>query len=157
MVDRVVRRGTNIRLNPGQRRLVIRADGYQDYAQTVGIQAGQLRNLTVEMTLITQCDELSESYNADGSCFDSQPRPLEATLVPLTAAIQGTPTPATLGIQVAVDGSFVRVVIVTPSDNPAFTTVAVQFAQTIRYNAAQKDGQPVAAWTQQLFYPGPRQ
>ncbi|MCZ6858342.1 MAG: PEGA domain-containing protein, partial [Gemmatimonadetes bacterium] len=148
---------TNIPLPPGNYRLLVRADGYEEFAERVQITSGRMLDFPVQMTLITQCDDLAESYNADGSCFDVMPRPLEATLVPLTSAIQGTPTPATLGIQVAADGLFVTVVIVTPSNNPAFTTAAVQFAATIRYNAAQKDGQPVAAWTQQLFYPGPRQ
>lgn len=152
-----VRTETNISLPPGNYRLLVRADGYEEFAERVQITSGRMLNFSVQMTLITQCDDLAESYNADGSCFDVMPRPLEATLVPMTSAIQGNPTPATLGIQVAADGSFVTVVIVTPSDNPAFTTAAVQFAATIRYNAAQKDGQPVGAWTQQLFYPGPRQ
>ena len=142
---------------PGNYRLLVRADGYEEFAEMVRITSGRMLNFPVQMTLITQCEDLSGSYNADGSCFDSQPRPLEQTFVPLTSAIQGTPSPATLGIKVNTDGSVVLVSIVNPSDNPAFTAAAIQFAGKIAYNPAQKDGQPVVGWTRQLFFPGPRQ
>jgi putative effector of murein hydrolase LrgA (UPF0299 family) len=32
----------------------------------------------------------------------------------------------------------------------------VEFAQTIRYHPAQKDGQTVTGWTRRVFYPQPR-
>ncbi len=157
MLDGRVQQQANIVLMPGQYRLVVRHDDYEDFSQAVRIRDGQRRNVAVEMTLISQCEDLGESYNADGSCFDVQPRPLEATLVPLTAAIQSRPSPATLGIKVNADGSIAEVRIVTLSDNAAFTAAAIQFANSIAYNPAQKDGQPVVAWTRQLFFPGPRQ
>ena len=155
-VDNRVRQGASIALPPGNHRLLVRADGYEDFSQLVRITSERRLDFTVEMQLISQCEELNESYNADGSCFDSQPRPLAAPLVPLTSAIQGTPSPATLAIKVNADGSVALVSIVTPSDNAAFTAAAIQFAGSIGYNAAQKDGQPVTAWTRQPFYPEPR-
>jgi TonB family protein len=148
--------GTNIALTQGNRRLMIRADGYEDYTSDVRIRSGERTNLTVTMQLISQCDVLNNTYNADGSCFDSQPRPLAATLVPLTAEIQEMPSTATLGVKVNPDGSVAQVQIITPSDNSTFNILAVEFAQSIRYNAAQKDGQPVVGWTRQVFYPQPR-
>ncbi len=156
-VDGQVRQGTNIRLMPGEHRLVVRHDDYEDFSLNVRITDGQRRGVTVEMALISQCEDLNNSYNADGSCFDVQPRPLEATLVPLTSAIEGRPSPAMLGIKVNADGSAAEVRVLTLSDNSAFTAVAIQFANSIAYNAAQKDGQPVVGWTRQLFFPGPRQ
>ncbi len=142
---------------PGTYRVVVRHDDYEDFSLRLSIRDGQRRDLPVEMQLISQCEDLNQSYNADGSCFDSQPRPLAAPLVPLTSSIQGTPTPATLGIQVNVDGSVIEVRIVTGSDIAAFTAAAINFANSIRYNPAQKDGQPVIGWTRQVFFPGPRQ
>jgi TonB family protein len=155
-VDGTARTGTNIALTQGNRRVMIRADGYEDYASEVRIRAGQRTNLTVTMQLISQCDILSGTYNADGSCFDRQPSPLAALLVPLTAEIQETPTTAMLGIKVNPDGSVAQVSIITPSDTPAFNILAVDFAQSIRYNPAQKDGQAVIGWTRQIFYPQSR-
>ena len=88
--------------------------------------------------------------------FQSEPQPKVAPLVPLTADITGTPSQAIIGIKVRADGSVEKVTVLTPSNDPAFTVLAVQFARSIEYNPARKDGQPVTAWIQQLFYPGPR-
>ncbi len=149
--------GTNIRLLPGRYSLLVRHDDYQDFTRVVSITDGQRRDLTVDMTLSSQCDDLNDSYNADGSCFDVMPRPLEVTLVPLTSAIQGSPKPATLGIKVNADASVARVVLITTSDNDAFNQAALIFAKSIKYNPAQKNGRPITAWTRQQFFPGRRQ
>jgi hypothetical protein len=152
-----IRQGTNIRLNPAVYGLVVRAEGYEDFTLNVRITSGQRRDVAVEMVLISQCEALGPSYNADGSCFDRQPQPKAAPLVPLTADVTGTPSQAIIGIKVRADGSVEFVTVLTPSNDVAFTVLAVEFAKSIEYNPAQKDGQPVTAWTQQLFYPGPRQ
>lgn len=152
-----VRQGTNIPLSAGRYRLVVRADGYEDYGEDVRITAGQRRDVAVEMVLISQCETLGLSYNADGSCFDRRPQPKVAPLVPLTADITGTPSQVIIGIKVRADGSVEFVIVLTRSNDAAFTVLAVEFARIIEYNPAQKDGRPVTAWTQQLFYPAPRQ
>lgn len=157
LVGGQVRQGTNIRLSPGLYRLVVRADGYEDFSLNVRIAAGQRRNVAVDMVLISQCEALGPSYNADGSCFDRQPQPKAAPFVPLTAEITGTPSQAIIGIKVRADGSVETVTVLTPSNDAAFTVLAVEFARSIEYNPAQKGGQPVVAWTQQPFYPGSRQ
>ncbi len=157
LVGGQLRQGTNIRLSPGVYRLVIRADGYEDYAQDVRIRAEQRRDVAVEMVLISQCEELGASYNVDGSCYDRRPQPKVAPLVPLTADITGTPSQVIIGIKVREDGSAETVTVLTPSDDGAFTVLALEFARSIEYNPAQKAGQPVAAWTQQPFFPEPRQ
>ena len=156
LVGGQVRRGTNISLSPRVYRLVVRADGYEDYAQDVRIRAGQRMDVAVEMVLISQCETLGPSYNADGSCFDRQPSPKAAPFVPLTADITGTPEQAIIGIKVKADGSVEFVTTLTPSNDAAFTVLALEFARSIEYNPAQKDGQPVTAWTQQIFFPAPR-
>ncbi len=156
MLDGRPQRETSIRLMPGRYRLVVRHDDYEDFSLTLRITEGQRRNLTVDMTLISQCVDLNMSYNADGSCYDVMPRPLEATLVPLTSDIQGRPSVAIVGIRVNADGSVARVVLITPSDNTAFNQAALLFAKQIRYNPAQKNGQPITAWSRQQFFPGQR-
>ncbi len=157
MLDGRVQQGTNIRLMPGTYRLVVRHDDYEDFSLAVRITDGQRRDLTVDMTLISQCVDLNDSYNADGSCYDVMPRPLEPTLVPLTSDIQGRPSVAIVGIKVNADGSVARVALITTSDNTAFNQAALLFAKRIKYNPAQKNGQPITAWTRQQFFPGQRQ
>jgi len=152
-----IRQGTNIRLAPALYRLVVRADGYEDFTQNVRITAGRRRDVAVAMVPFSQCETLGPSYNADGSCYDRRPQPKVAPLVPLTADITGTPSQAIIGIKVRANGSVETVIVLTPSNDGAFTLLALQFAESIEYNPAQKDAQPVTAWTQQLFYPGPRQ
>ena len=111
-----------------------------------------------EETIVTQCEIFnSTDYNADGSCFDTQPRPKVATLVPLTPEIEGRPSPATLAVKVNADGSVALALVIGPSDNSAFTEAALLFARSIEYNPAQKDGQAVRGFTLQVFLPGLRQ
>ncbi len=47
--------------------------------------------------------------------------------------------------------------LITTSDNTAFNQAALLFAKRIKYNPAQKNGQPITAWTRQQFFPGQRQ
>ncbi len=46
-----VRQGTNIPLSPARYRLVVRADGYEDYAQDVRIIAGQRNDVAVPVKM----------------------------------------------------------------------------------------------------------
>ena len=111
-----------------------------------------------EETIVTQCELFNTTdYNADGSCFDAEPRPKAATLVPLTPEIQGSPGPISMAVKVNTDGTVAVVLIITRSDNQVFTKAAIDFARSIEYNPALKDGQAVVGWTQQVFVPGPRQ
>jgi hypothetical protein len=105
----------------------------------------------------SQCSVFNrETYNRNGDCFDLAARPSVVTLVPLDDAIEGTPTPAVLAIRVLEDGTAETVLAVTPSDEPRFTILAMEFAQSIRYVPAKKSGGAVAAWTQQVFSPKTR-
>ncbi len=105
----------------------------------------------------SQCTEFGrETYNRGGECFDLPARPNVATLVPLGEEIEETPSPAVLAIRVLVDGTPETVLPVTPSDDPRFTILAMEFAQTIRYAPAKKGGKAVAAWMQQVFSPKTR-
>ncbi len=150
-------RGLTHRLPPGDHRVTASAPGYQAFARSVTVVLGETFRLAIrleEEVPEVQCETFNTiDYNIDGSCFDAQPRPRVATLVPLPAEIQDRPSPATLAVKVNVDGSVALVLTVSPSDNPAFTQAALVFARDIEYNPAQKNGQPVVGWTQQRFFP----
>ena len=136
-------------VSTGTAEIEVRSDNPRGLAR-VAVQV-QRTSLT-----LSQCVVLNDSYNADGSCFDTQARPLEATLVPLTSDIQNTPSPVTLGIKVNADGSVAVVQVVTASNNAYFTVLALEFAKNIEYSPATKEGDAVAAWTRQIFFPRPR-
>jgi hypothetical protein len=106
----------------------------------------------------TTCDiaEFSTNYNRDGSCFDNRPVAMVPTLVPLTPETEGRPTPAILLLAINADGIVERILIKSPSDNPQFTLEARRFAQSITYNPAQRNGEPVGAWVEMLFRPARR-
>ena len=156
-IDGSAVRGLNHRLPPGEHRVTASAPGYRPFNRTVAIVLGETTRLGItleEQPPETQCETFNtRDYNVDGSCFDAQPRPRVATLVPLPAGIQERPSPATLAIKVNIDGSVALVLPINPSDNAAFTQAALVFARDIEYNPAQKNGQPVVGWTQQIFYP----
>ena len=163
-IDRQGVQGLTHALAPGNHRITASASGYEPFDATVRIAAGQTRILAIRMTEVappppvSQCDDFNpDTYNLNGECFDAQPRPQQATFVPLTPQIQGRPTPVILAIKVNQDGSVAQVLQIRGSDNQQFTILAIQFARGIPYNPAQKNGRPIAGWTQQLFHPGARQ
>ena len=109
-------------------------------------------------TIGTQCEWFNTTdYNADGSCFDAEPTPKVATLVPFTPEIPGRPEPLSMAVEVNTDGTVAAVLVITRSDNQIFTRAVIDFARSIEYNPARKDGQAVRGWTEQVFVAGPRQ
>ncbi len=160
-IDNQAVQGRTHRLPPGQHLVTASAAGYESFSRDIRIVVGESFSLDItldEEAIVTQCETFNNTdYNADGSCFDAQPRPKAATLVPLPPEIEGRPSPATLAIKVNIDGTVALVLPIAPSDDAAFTQAALQFANSIEYNPAQKNGQAVVGWTQQVFYPGRRQ
>jgi hypothetical protein len=95
------------------------------------------------------------AYNA-ASCFDERPKPVEAPFVPLPDGVTGTPRPTQLWVKVSAEGRTVDIKRLRPSDDTAFEQAARDFAWTIAWHPAMKDGAPVEAWTQMLFPPQPQ-
>ena len=154
--------GLNHALPPGTHTIVASAPGYVAVTRTVDITSGQPSRLNIALqeeapVVVSQCSDFDpDSYNLNGECFDSRARPRQATLVPLTEDIVDPPSRAVLAIKIRADGSVERVIQVTPSDNAAFTILALNFARELEYVPAQKDGQTVTSWTQQVFHPKAR-
>ncbi|HXY70571.1 MAG TPA: protein kinase [Gemmatimonadales bacterium] len=85
--------------------------------------------------------------NPNRACFDTRPQLLASPTIPWTG--QGKPpTPATFWIQVGTTGAIEKVVPLQTSNQSDFSTAALAAAQTLKFNPAQKGGQPVEAWTQ---------
>ena len=101
----------------------------------------------------SQCEQFNNSYNLYDDCFDSAASPRTAPLVPLTEDIEGVPSATVLVLRVEADGTVSTVLPRSPSDNPRFTILAIQFATDLLFDPATKNGQPVRAWQQQVFQP----
>jgi TonB family protein len=63
------------------------------------------------------------------------------------------PDPVVLLVQVHADGTTGQVVMLRPSASDAFNSLAVEYAVTMRWQPATKEGLPVAAWTQVRLEP----
>ncbi len=160
--------GATHTLDAGSHRIEAQARGFDDFGQTALVPRGDTVVFAVAMSQlpeesppprprqVSQCDEFNEAYNLRGECFDARPVPRVAPLVPLTAQIAAMPAEAILAIRVEMDGSVSRVLQVRPSNVAQFTILALRFAREMEFTPAQKDGRPIAAWTQLPLQPKPR-
>ena len=95
-------------------------------------------------------------YNADGSCFDERPKPVNPPFVPLPDGVTGSPRPSLLWVKVSAEGRTVDLRRLRASDDSTFERAARDFVWTVAWHPALKDGAPVEAWTQMLFPPQPK-
>jgi serine/threonine-protein kinase len=167
-------RGTQLDLVPGTHKLEVHATGYVPYEKQVLIRPGTTNTLAIELRKTTvvsggaggagaaaspthsaagYCDRYGPDYNQDNMCFDTKPIPLQPTFVPIPAEATETPRPAILLIQVSSDGLTLAVREFVGSNVVTFTNQAIDMAKTLRWQPAQKNGDPVDAWVQYQFLP----
>ena len=96
-------------------------------------------------------------YNADGSCFDERPKPVNPPFVTVPPDAQPAPRPSLLWVKVSAEGRTVDIRRLRPSNDPAYEREVRDFVWTVTWHPALKDGAPVEAWTQMLFPPAPSQ
>jgi len=99
------------------------------------------------------CAAFGPGYNADHSCYDTRPRPIEAANVMLPPEIKGMPSPSTLLVKVSADGHPVEVKGLRPSSDLQFEALARAFAANTSWVPATRDGAPVEGWTSWAFSP----
>jgi serine/threonine-protein kinase len=162
-------KGTQLDLPPGTHKLAVHADGWQPLERAVLITPGSTNSVTVELQRVTvvgggsnagggstgpvTCATYSPTYNRDGSCFDTRPAPLVAPRVPLPAGTADMPRLVIVLVHVSQDGSTADARVLAPSNDSAFTQLALDFAKQLKWTPAQKNGEPVDAWTQQQILP----
>jgi Protein kinase domain len=158
------------RLTPGPHALGISAPRYNFYSDTVVIRPGQVQELTPKLTQIgapvptarsprpanAQCLP-GAGYNADGSCFDDRPKPVNPPFVTVPADAKPSPRPSLMWVKVSTEGRTVDIRRLRPSDDPAYEREVQNFVWTVTWHPALKDGAPVDAWTQMLFPPAQEQ
>ncbi len=158
------------RLPPGPHALAISAPRYNFYSDTVVIRPGEIQELTPQLTQIGSATPAATAparpnascspgaaYNADGSCFDDRPKPVNPPFVTVPADAKAAPRPSVLWVKVSAEGRTVDIRRLKPSDDPAYEREVRNFVWTVTWHPALKDGAPVEAWTQMLFPPAQNQ
>lgn len=99
------------------------------------------------------CETYDPDYNANGSCFDEPPVPLDELGVPVEPSSSGLPASALMAVRVDQEGRFTTALPVEPSGEPEFDRLVLQAASAVRFQPARKDGAPVPGWTELTFFP----
>ena len=154
------------RLPPGPHALAISAPRYNFYSDTIVIRPGEIQELTPQLTQIGAPTPAASApsrpnakcvpgaaYNADGSCFDDRPKPVNPPFVTVPPDAKPGPRPSVLWVKVSTEGRTVDIRRLRPSDDPAYEREVRNFVWTVTWHPALKDGAPVEAWTQMLFPP----
>ena len=85
-------------------------------------------------------------------CFDMRPVPLVAPTLPWRGS-GAPPTPPTFWVRVSASGTVLDVRPIATSTDDQFSVAALAAAKDYRFTPAQKQGQPVEAWTQIAISP----
>jgi eukaryotic-like serine/threonine-protein kinase len=150
-------RGTQVDLEPGVHQLIVRAAGYRTYNRQVIITAGETYSVRLNMQETNEgtgpCDQFGPAYNQDNICFDSRPVPLSPTLIPVAQDAPIFPRQAILLLRVSRNGTTMEARVYAPSNVETFNNEALDMARNLRWNPAQKNGEPTEAWVQWPFQP----
>jgi serine/threonine protein kinase len=158
------------RLPPGPHAVGVSAPRFNFYSDTIVVRPGEITEVNPQLTAIGAPDlprratvlratarcEPGPGYNADGSCFDERPKPVNAPFVPVPDEVTETPRPSLLWVKVSTEGRTVDVARLRPSNDTGFERAVRNFVWSVTWHPALKDGAPVEAWTQMLFPPAPK-
>ena len=150
--------GNQIDLPSGVHRLTVRAAGFQTFDRQVTITPGQTFTMRVAMEsngddAAGPCDQFGPAYNQDNLCFDTRPVPLSPTLIPVSPDAPIFPRQAILLVRVSRNGTTMEARVFVPSNVETFNNEALDMARNLRWNPAQKNGEPTEAWVQWPFQP----
>jgi TonB family protein len=150
-------RGTQFDLEAGVHQLIVRASGYRTYNRQVIVTAGETYSVKLNMQETDEgtgpCDQFGPAYNQDNICFDSRPVPLSPTLIPVSQDAPIFPRQAILLVRVSRNGTTMEARVYAPSNVDTFNNEALDMARNLRWNPAQKNGEPTEAWVQWPFQP----
>ena len=150
-------RGTQFDLEPGVHQVIVRAAGYRTYNRQVIITPGETYSVRLNMQETDEgtgpCDQFGPAYNQDNICFDSRPVPLSPTLIPVSQDAPIFPRQAILLVRVSRNGTTMEARVYVPSNVDTFNNEALDMARNLRWNPAQKNGEPTEAWVQWPFQP----
>jgi TonB family protein len=135
----------------------VRAAGYRTYNRQVIITSGETYSVRLNMQASDEdtgpCDQFGPAYNQDNICFDSRPVPLSPTLIPVSQDAPVFPRQSILLIRVSRNGTTMEARVYAASNVETFNNEALDMARNLRWNPAQKNGEPTEAWVQWPFQP----
>src|SRR5436190_2121989 len=155
-------RGSQQDVPPGTYTLAVRAGGFAPYDRLVVVLPGAPSTVRLELQPLAvsredgktgPCDQYGPAYNQDHLCFDTRPVPLSPTRIPVPADATIFPRQAILLILVSREGTTLEARVFGPSNLDTFNNEALDMAKNLRWNPAQKNGEPVDAWVQWPFQP----
>jgi TonB family protein len=150
-------RGNQVDLEAGVHQLIVRAAGYRTYNRQVIITSGETYSVRLNMQASDEdtgpCDQFGPAYNQDNICFDSRPVPLSPTLIPVSQDAPVFPRQSILLIRVSRNGTTMEARVYAASNVETFNNEALDMARNLRWNPAQKNGEPTEAWVQWPFQP----
>ena len=151
-------RGTKFDIPPGVYKLTVNAAGYDAFEQQVVMTPGGLSTVHVELAPADggqagggPCDQYGPAYNQDNLCFDTRPVPLSSTVIPVPTDATIFPREAILLFHVSRAGETIETRIFARSNVETFNDQALDISKNLRWNPAQKNGEPVDAWVQWPF------
>jgi hypothetical protein len=169
----VTQPGAGIRLPAGWHELGVSAPGFLLFTDSVKIEAA--RTLVVSPNLSPSnspapaagspadmrrrvlarldCDNPGPVNRFGALCYDTRPQPLGPNRVRVPDGIEGIPSNVVLVVKVSRQGRTLALKTRVPSNEPAFTRAVEEYAQTLRWTPAMREGQPVDGWTQAAFVP----
>jgi TonB family protein len=146
-------------LQAGSYRLNISAPGYVAFERPFTIVAGLATTIQVTMEESDNssrgdpCALYGPAYNQNSMCWDTRPVPLTPTFIPVPSDAPIFPRQVILLVHVSKDGETIEARVFSGSNVETFNQQALDLAKLIRWNPAQKNGDPVDAWVQWPFQP----
>ena len=155
LVDGQLVQDTALDVPAGTHLVSVAVRGADTWEQQVTVLPGGTLTVPVPRPAprVDPCGEPGPAYNPGGICFDSRPMALIATTVPIPADAPMMPREAILDVKVSRDGGTLEARIYQPSNDEAFNAHALDLAKVVRWNPAQKNGEPVEAWTKLRVVP----
>src|SRR2546422_673569 len=151
-------RGSQGEVPPNVYKLAVQAEGYAAFERQVIVSPGAPLTVKVDLrpsrdSKFGPCEQYGPAYNQDGICWDARPVPLASTRIPVPADAPIVPRPAILLCHVSRSGETMEVRVFVRSNVDPFNDQALDLAKTLRWNPAQKNGEPVDSWVQVQFVP----
>ena len=160
--------GVQIQLRAGWHELAVTASGYEFFTDSVKIEPGRTLVYTPDLAatgapapapgsqadmrrrILARLDcEVPSAANKFGrACYDTPPRPVGSTRVPLPAGSAAAPTNVVLVVRVSRQGRTTAVRTLTRSNDDGFTSAVETYAQSLQWTPAIREGRPVDGWTQ---------
>jgi TonB family protein len=146
-------------LQAGSYKLTVTAPGYAPFERPFTVVAGAPTTIQVVMEEGDNsprgdpCGQYGPAYNQNSMCWDTRPVPLTPTFIPVPADAPIFPRQVILLVHVSKDGETMEARVFSGSNVETFNQQALDLAKLIKWNPAQKNGDPVDAWVQWPFQP----